>query len=94
MLLGKVNMSIKDLLKKSKFTDIDVKLMKGLYIKASKPLKKKKTIYDTFVPNGVSHTEGGGSKIVRKFKDFVIKHTQEDDEDINIQNISRLDERT
>jgi hypothetical protein len=79
MLLGKINISIKELLKKSKFTDIDVKLLKGMYTKTSKPLKKKKTIYDTFVPFGVSNSEGGGSKIVRKFKDFVIKHTLEDD---------------
>jgi hypothetical protein len=67
MLLGRVNKSVRELLKKPKFTDIDIKLLKGMYIKASKPLKKKKTIYDTFVPFGVSNTEGGGSKIVRKF---------------------------
>jgi hypothetical protein len=80
MLLGRINKSIRELLKKSKFTDIDVKLLKGMYIRASKPLKKRKTIYDTFVPNGVNNTEGGGSKIVRKFKDFVIKHTEDDDD--------------
>jgi hypothetical protein len=67
MLLGRVNKSVKELLKKSKYTDIDVKLLKGMYIKARKPFKKKKTIFDTFVPFGVSNTEGGGSKIVRKF---------------------------
>jgi hypothetical protein len=82
MLLGRINNSIKELLKKERFTKVDVKLLNGIFDKTSKTYKKKKTIYDTFVPNVTSTLTNSGSKIVRRFKDFIVKHTLEDDDEI------------
>ena len=45
MILGRINTKVKTMLKKKELNEIDVKLLKGLFMKKGKAPKEKKSIF-------------------------------------------------
>lgn len=51
MVIGKINQSVKEILKKDKFSEIDEKVIKGIFSKALNQRIVKKRLKDTFRPS-------------------------------------------
>lgn len=82
MLLGKINNLLRSELRKPKFTEIDVKLLKGVFADSRKQVKKKKDIYETFSREMHGHETQifNRSTLMRKFKDIVVMHTDDNND--------------
>ena len=77
MYLGRVNQSVRRLLKKKKFNEIDTKLIKGIFLKKSQEKRVKKNIKTTFRRSHSDKTKENRFT-VRKFKDFVVRTSVKD----------------
>jgi len=77
MIIGRINQRIKDMLSKPALNEIDVKLLKGLFWRNCERKPPKKGIFDTFAPD----PECGyvKSKIVRRFRSFVLRGSIEEE---------------
>ena len=51
MVLGRINKGLKNMFKKQNLNEIDVKLLKGMFVKNGIQKEEKKTIFDTFYPD-------------------------------------------
>ena len=76
MVIGKVNEKLKNMISKPTLTEIDLKLLKGIYIKNQFKKNIKKGLFDTFYPNEIHSKK---SKVFRKFNSVIIEDTIEDD---------------
>jgi hypothetical protein len=77
MIIGRMQTKIKDLFKKSKLNKVDIKLLKGIFLKNTEHKAPKKGLFETFSPhNPDSHLK---SRIIRRFRSFVIEETVEDE---------------
>ena len=73
MILGRINQRVKELLNKDKFDEIDLKLLKGIFVKSNMQKQPKKGIKETFTPYAMEQSTYRKPRIVRKFKDFVLR---------------------
>lgn len=76
MVIGKVNEKLKYMITKPTLSEIDLKLLKGIYVKNQFKKAAKKGLFDTFYREGIDSKK---SKIFRKFNSVIIEDTIEDE---------------
>ena len=81
MIIGKINQSVQDLLKKDEFKEIDEKVIKGIFTRQTNERPPIKGLTDTFHPNWYYTKLNKGKQksesIFKKFKTFVLKDSSE-----------------
>lgn len=79
MIIGRVNTKLKDLIKKKQLNEVDIKLLKGIFLRNAERKIPKKGLFETFNCK-FSESTKVKSKILRRFESFVLKDTVEDEE--------------
>ena len=76
MVIGKVNDKIYQMISKPTLSEIDVKLLKGIYFKNTIKKNPKKGLFDTFCPE---ETQGAKLKVIRRLNSFmIVDHIEEE----------------
>lgn len=85
MVLGRINEGLKNMFQKPALNEIDVKLLKGIFIENAKKKKLKKTIFDTFYPDTKKSQTYSAHKsnIIRRFRSFVLRDSDDEIESID-----------
>ena len=77
MIIGRMQSKIKDMFKKPKLNKVDIKLLKGIFLRNTDHKVPKKGLFETFSPHNPESTLK--SRIIRRFRSFVIEETVEDE---------------
>jgi hypothetical protein len=78
MIIGRVNTKLKEVIKKPRLNEVDIKLLKGIFLKSTEKKQPKKGLFETFSYSLYENSKAK-SRILRRFQSFILKDSIEID---------------